>query len=228
MQYSFSKDKIWFLGRSYQEYLSMFHLDHDFLKGQKVLDSAAGASSFTSWAWKNGFKSTATDVLYGEDVKSLREIFLNDFSTLLKLHSGLDQKVDWGFFKDSEKMIEDRIDTYNHFIADYEKFRERYVPGRLPYLPFADNHFNLVLSSHLLFLYDDRLDYHFHLESIQEMLRVAKEVRIYPIVSLRGEGERSPFVELIKEDRRLEGEVEIVEVNYRFRKGMNEMIIISK
>jgi hypothetical protein len=228
MQYQLSKDKIWFLGRSYREYLSMFKLNPDFLKNKKVLDCAAGASSFTSWAWINGIQSTATDILYGDDVESLREKFLNDFSTLLKVHSGLDQKVDWGFFQDSEKMIEDRVETYNQFITDYEKFQERYVAGRLPHLPFADNQFNLVLCSHFLFLYDDRLDYRFHLESIQEMLRIAREVRIYPIVRLRGEGERSPIVNLLKEDIAPKGGVEIVEVNYRFRKGGNEMIIISK
>lgn len=224
MQYSYSKDKIWFLGRSYQEYLSMFSLDPDNLKGRKVLDCAAGASSFSSWACKNGCNSTATDILYGQDVEYLRELFINDFSTLLKVHSGLDHQVDWGFFPDSEEMIKDRVETYNDFITDYEKFQERYVAGRLPNLPFADNQFNLVLSSHFLFLYDDRLDYQFHWSSIQEMIRIAEEVRIYPIVSLRGEGERSPLVELISTDKNLE--VEIVDVDYRFRKGGHEMMII--
>jgi hypothetical protein len=228
MQYSSKKDKIWFLGRSYQEYLAMFHLDPNSLKGQKVLDCAAGASSFTSWAWKNGFDATATDVLYGEGVERLREIFLNDFSTLLKVHSGLDGKVDWGFFSDSEEMIEDRVDTYNQFITDYENYQERYVPGQLPQLPFADDQFDLALSSHFLFLYDDRLDYPFHVESVQELLRVAGEVRIYPMVSLRGEGERSPYVEQIKADISPEAELEIVKVSYRFRKGGHEMLIISK
>ncbi len=228
MQCEVSTDKIWFLGRSYQEYLSMFKLDPGFLEGKKVLDCGAGASSFTFWARKNGIKAKATDILYGKNVKSLREIFLNDFSTLLNVHSGMDQKVDWGFFEDSERMIEDRVETYNDFIGDYEKFPDNYILGQLPHLPFADQKFNLALSSHLLFLYDDRLDYSFHLQSIQEMLRVAEEVRIYPIVRLRGKGRRSRFIKPLKEDNMIDGDVKIVDVDYRFREGGNEMMIISK
>ncbi|HNR25591.1 MAG TPA: class I SAM-dependent methyltransferase [Methanobacteriaceae archaeon] len=223
-----SPDKIWFLGRSYQEYLSMFNLDHDFLKDRRVLDCAAGASSFTAWACDNGINATATDVLYGMDLEQLRETFIHDFSTLLQVHSGLDQKVDWGFFQNSEEMIEDRLKTCNNFITHYEKHPERYVQGQLPHLPFTDGHFDLALSSHLLFLYDDRLDYLFHTESIQEMLRVAEEVRIYPIVSLSGYGNRSPYVKRIMEDIGRLGDVDIVKVDYRFRKGGEEMMRLKK
>lgn len=222
------QDKIWFLGRSYQEYLSMFQLDLDFLENKKILDCAAGASSFTSWAWKKGFKSTAIDILYINEPDVLKKIFIDDFSTLLQVHSGMDHKVDWGFFHNAKNMIQDRAHTYHDFIEDYERFRERYLPGQLPHLPFRDDQFNLALSSHFLFLYDDRLDYHFHLDSIREMLRVAEEVRIYPIVCLRGNGERSSFVERIIEDISHEGYLEIMEVDYRFRKGGNEMMKIEK
>ncbi len=38
-------------------------------------------------------------------------------------------------------------------------------------------------KSHLLFVYDDRLDLAFHIAAITEMLRVAREVRIFPLVA---------------------------------------------
>jgi len=40
-------EKIWFLGRSYQEYIKMFSLKEEELKDIRILDCAAGASSFT-------------------------------------------------------------------------------------------------------------------------------------------------------------------------------------
>ena len=53
------KDKIWFLGRSYLEYLKMFDLKEEYLKNLKILDCAAGASSFTPTLIKNGFEVKA-------------------------------------------------------------------------------------------------------------------------------------------------------------------------
>jgi hypothetical protein len=229
MEYSFSRDKIWFLGRSYPEYMSMFNLNPEFLKSKKILDCAAGASSFTPVLGNQGYDITALDPLYGMDYESVKERSIDDFYTLIKAHSGMDDKVDWGFFKNSKNMIEERMKTCREFIDDYKVFKGlRYIEGKLPELPFQDNHFSLVLCSHLLFLYDDRLDYQFHLESIREMLRVTSgEIRIYPIVHLRGEGEKSPFVKQITRDIADEGDVEILDVGYRFRKGGKEMMKIS-
>lgn len=230
MEYSFSKDKIWFLGRSYQEYMSMFKLTPEFLENKTILDCAAGASSFTPVMGNKGYNIIAIDPFYGMDHQTVKEKTIDDFYTLIKAHSGMDHKVDWGFFRNSKNMIEERIHAYMEFIDDYEKFRGlRYVKGKLPELPFKDNQFSLTTCSHLLFLYDDRLDYQFHLDSVREMLRVTSgEIRIYPLVRLRGEGERSSFGEILKDDIHDEGKVEIVKVDYRFRKGGNEMMKIKK
>ena len=46
--------------------------------------------------------------------------------------------------------------------------------------PLADDSFDLALCSHLLFLYTDHLDAAFHIAAVQELLRVAGEVRIFP------------------------------------------------
>lgn len=63
---------------------------------------------------------------------------------------------------------------------------ERYIPVALPSLPFKDNH-DLLLSSHFLFMYSDSLGFQFHLNTIDEMLRVTKEViRIFPTIDLEG------------------------------------------
>ncbi|MBA3977468.1 MAG: hypothetical protein H0X50_04640 [Nitrosopumilus sp.] len=48
-------------------------------------------------------------------------------------------------------------------------------------MPFENNTFDIVLSANLLFYYSNRFDYSFHLESILEFLRIAREVRIFPI-----------------------------------------------
>lgn len=221
MEIDTSINKIWFLGRSCEEYMKMFHLDEDSLKNHRILDCAAGASSFTPILSNKGFDVTAVDILYDVNPYELEKRCKDDFNTLLEVHSGLDNKVDWTFFKNSGEMIKLRVEVYKEFIRDYKNGKgKRYIRAELTYLPFKDNHFGLVLCSHLLFLYDDRLSYDFHLESIKEMLRVSsKEVRIYPLVTIRENGEKSQFLERIIEDLDGYGIIEMLKVDYKFRRG---------
>jgi hypothetical protein len=72
------------------------------------------------------------------------------------------------------------------FLADYEAGRRegRYVPHALPdRTPYADDAFDLGLSSHFLVLYAN-LGLDFHLQSLREMLRICREVRIFPLLDL--------------------------------------------
>ena len=45
------------------------------------------------------------------------------------------------------------------FATDYAPDGRRYVAAALPTLPFGDGWFRLTLSSHLLFVYPDQLDF---------------------------------------------------------------------
>ncbi|WP_327591651.1 hypothetical protein [Streptomyces chartreusis] len=56
-----------------------------------------------------------------------------------------------------------------------------YVAASLPRLPFRDGAFALALSGHFLFTYADRLSSAFHRAALRELLRVAEEVRVYPL-----------------------------------------------
>ena len=62
----------------------------------------------------------------------------------------------------------------------------RVVAGDARALPFADGEFDLALSSHLLFLYSAQLGKDFHLQSMFELCRVAREVRVFPLLALNG------------------------------------------
>lgn len=72
------------------------------------------------------------------------------------------------------------------FIDDFETGKEqnRYISHELPNKTyFLDKHFDIGLSSHFLLLYPD-LGLEFHIKSIDEMLRICSEVRIFPILDL--------------------------------------------
>ena len=90
-----------------------------------------------------------------------------------------------------------------------------------------DDQFELCLCSHLLFLYSEQLSLEFHLASIYELLRVAREVRIFPLLTLNCEP--SAYIELVLEDLSGRGyEVQVRSVTYGFQKGANQMLNISR
>src|SRR5580698_6211798 len=61
-----------FFGRTFAEYIDLFGLNPKTLATQRVLDVAAGPSSFTAEAAAAGIKAIAVDPLYGQPVESLR------------------------------------------------------------------------------------------------------------------------------------------------------------
>src|SRR5438477_411645 len=65
----------------------------------------------------------------------------------------------WDFYQSPELLRRFRERAYRTFLDDYRSGQEtRYVPGRLPKLPFRDNQFDLALASYLLFVYEDQFD----------------------------------------------------------------------
>jgi SAM-dependent methyltransferase len=65
------------------------------------------------------------------------------------------------------------------------------VAACLPHLPLADGSVDLVLCSHLLFTWADRLDQEWHRTAIMEMSRVSRrEVRIFPLVRMGDRADR--------------------------------------
>jgi hypothetical protein len=85
---------------------------------------------------------------------------------------------------------------------------------------------DLALCSHFLFLYSRLLPADFHVAAVRELLRAAREVRIFPLLALGGE--RSAHVDPVMEAMRQDGhDVAIVTVPYEFQRGGNQMMRIT-
>jgi len=113
------------------------------------------------------------------------------------------------------------------FLADYgrERGHTRYICGALPNLPFGAASFDLALSSHFLFLYSDHFDTTFHLAALRALLHTAREVRVFPLLALRGE--RSQHLRPVCEQLEEVGyRVSIKPVGYELQRGGNEMLCL--
>ncbi|PFN76436.1 SAM-dependent methyltransferase [Bacillus sp. AFS076308] len=221
-------ERIVFIGRTFEEYIDMFSLSNEELKGKKILDCPAGACSFTAVGSKNGLNVTACDIAYYYSVDDLKNKGLQDIEHAMEQMEKSKRNYNWNYFKDVKDLMKHRLSALNDYINDMKKSSESYVPVTLPYLPFNDEEFDLLLSAHFLFMYADRLDYKFHLKTLDELLRVTKEeIRLFPLVDL--EGKRYEHLDKVIEYLTMQGcVVDEVKVPYEFQKNANSMLKIIK
>jgi ubiquinone/menaquinone biosynthesis C-methylase UbiE len=135
----------------------------------------------------------------------------------------------WGQIRDPAHLAEVRMGAMTRFLADYELGIQqgRYVNASLPDLPFSNNSFDLALCSHFLFLYSEQVDVEQHLNGLQALCRVAKEVRVYPILGL--DNQLSPHLQPVSDS--LTAQEFIVSrhrVDYQFQKGAVDMLVVKQ
>jgi hypothetical protein len=206
-------------GRSFEEYRLMFALEGDDLAG-RILGCGDGPASFNAEATGAGHAVVSCDPIYAFRAEEIRRRVEESYDTILaqvKLHP---ERFVWGFHRDADDLGRHRLAAMHRFLDDFDRGREqgRYVAASLPKLPFADGEFRIALVSHLLFLYSEHLDAAFHINSAFELLRVAGEVRIFPLVTL--DRRWSPHVDPVRSALESAGNmVEVVAVPYEFQRA---------
>lgn len=172
-------------GRSFEEYRLIFALTEADLAGT-ILGCGDGPASFNTEATAKGYHIISCDPVYSLDTKAIRQRVEESLNTVVsQVKHNLDGFL-WTYFRDPDHLVECRLAALRRFLADFEKGNQegRYVVASLPKLPFLDNQFSLALVSHLLFLYSEQFDLAFHVASFEELLRVASEVRVFPLLEL--------------------------------------------
>jgi ubiquinone/menaquinone biosynthesis C-methylase UbiE len=218
-----------FFGRTLEEYSRFFALDANKLRGRAVLDVAAGPSSFTAEAHRRGIDAVAVDPLYAEPHATLAARVRDDYARMFEQIREKRRLFRFKHFPSFDAAEADRRAAASRFLADYEgNVRHgRYVRASLPYLPFLDDTFDLVLCAHLLFIYAARFDFDWHVAACAELARVSQgEVRIHPVVGAGGK----PYAELDRLRQRLSElgiTSAVVRVNYEFFAGSTSMLVLN-
>ena len=216
------------LGRSFDEYRLIYNLtDEDLAK--KIVGVADGVSSFNTEMNQMGRRVTSIDPIYAFKGEEVLKRFNASIDNVVEQLSATKGDYIWTYFKSTEEYKRARVEVIHNFLADFERGKEerRYVVGELPSLDYPDNSFDLALSSHFLFFYSGLFDYKFHLESVRELARIAKEVRIFPLIDISVR--RSHYVGRLTRELRRDGyAVEFVPVSYVLLRGANELMSVRK
>ena len=202
----------------------MFALSDADLNGC-ILGCADGPASFNAEATRLGFRVTSCDPLYRYDADEIRTRIDGTFATMIDQTRRNAHEFVWDFIRSVEDLAERRAAAMNAFLEDYQHGRDhaRYVDAGLPVLPFDDGSFTLAVCSHFLFLYSDQLDEAFHVAAMRELCRVAREVRVFPLLALgaRPSIHASPVAEALRHEGH---DVAVVDVPYEFVRGGNQML----
>ena len=211
-------------GYHVDEYLEMFDLTTEDM-ASKLLEYGCGPTAVNAELSQQGQQIISCDPLFNLDKDTLFSktslIFADMAAKVIK------NKKDFDFsrYGSPKLLMDERDEGLAKFFADYEqgKAEGRYLGISDYSLPFADFSFDLALSAHYLFADLDDQDVDFHLQVIKELARVAKEVRIFPLIDRHNQ--TSPFLGPVllglQEDN---FGVEVKQVSYHLQPSGNAML----
>jgi hypothetical protein len=213
-------------GRSFYEYQRMFNLTADDLES-RILGCADGPASFNAEMSRRGHRVISCDPLYQFTAEHIKQRIDATYQNVIEQTRRNQDRFVWDVIASPDDLGQVRMAAMTDFLADYEQGTAdgRYVTAELPNLPFSPDSFDLALCSHFLFLYSDNLSLSFHEQAIESLLRVAREVRIFPLLTYNAQ--LSPYVDPLSQSLTKAGyQVSFEVVPYEFQRGGNQMMKI--
>ncbi len=211
-------------GHSFDAYTRMFALTEADLK-LKILDCCGGPSSFNSILTQKGGNVISTDEIFNLPKKKLEQKVNEVFDEMLSVIEANQDKFTWDDIKSPQALADIRRENIEIFLNDFEQGKEagRYISDVPPNLHFQHYEFDLALVSHYFFANCPEQSVEYHVESVNNLCDVAKEVRIFPL--LDSNGEIPEIVGPVTQALHQAGlGVEIKAAPYRFQKKGNAML----
>ncbi|MEM9540676.1 MAG: class I SAM-dependent methyltransferase [Cyanobacteria bacterium P01_E01_bin.42] len=230
---SFNLERVTFYGRSLAEYERMFLLDFSERTGQSILDCPSGPASFSRQGRELGLRVRAVDPQFSRTPEELLAIATRDIDYVLSKIAETAHERKWDYYESLESLKKRQSEILHSFIEDYKAdwpARTNYITASLPHLPFANNSFDLALSGHFLFSFHAHFPTTAIADSLLELARVAREVRVFPLRT-NEQNRNMPFVDLEKITATLHQNGLIVRIEpseFEFQIGANEVLIMEQ
>ncbi|MFW5442707.1 MAG: SAM-dependent methyltransferase [Methylococcaceae bacterium] len=222
----FNLQKVVPWGRSFDEYCQMFNLSKQELQ-QSIVGVGDGPAAFNAILSEQGGKIISVDPVYAFSTSQIRQRIDDLFDDMVLQVTANAKNLRLDKFGSAEALGQARMLAMNQFLQDFDQGKQqgRYLNNELPILPFGKDQFDLALCSHLLFLYSEQLGLDFHIKAVLELCRIAKEVRIFPLLDLTHQ--TSTHINLVLHALADAGFIASIEnVDYEFQIGANQMMLI--
>lgn len=211
-------------GHSVEEYREMFDLSPDEINS-KILEYGCGPSAVNSQLSQSNNRVVSCDPLFVLDRDTLYSKAVMLFAQMAEEIQSHQDHFDFSRSGGFESLMADRKLGIETFFTDYDqgKIDQRYIGVTDYHLPFVDFSFDFALCSHYLFADLDDQTVDFHLSVIRELARVAKEVRIFPLIDK--DGNTSPFLGPVLLGLQQENYgIEVREVDFHLHPSGNAML----
>lgn len=211
-------------GHGVEEYREMFDLSEEDMNS-RILEYGCGPSAVNAQQFHEAHEAVSCDPLFVLDKDTLSSKAIMIFAQMVEEIRKEQDQFDFSQSGGLDQLIAQRQKGMKQFFSDYEqgKAEGRYYGAADYHLPYPDFSFDFALSSHYLFadLEDQTVDS--HLNVIRELARVAKEVRIFPLIDR--EGKTSEFLGpvLLHLQQDAYG-VEVRAVDYHLHQAENAML----
>jgi len=177
-------------GHSLNDYMEMFNLSDKVLQEKRLIEYGAGVTSFNAQMNEKGYTALSIDPMYRLSLAEIKakadEIF---DTTVAKIKANKD-KYNWKSYGDLTNLLEQRRQGMNIFYDDYEQGKAdgRYMVIEEGSVLALENYtYDLALVTHHLFVNFADRGVEEHVALIQEMIRVAGEVRVFPLLNKYGQ-----------------------------------------
>ncbi|QEC79675.1 SAM-dependent methyltransferase [Mucilaginibacter ginsenosidivorax] len=212
-------------GRTLAEYQKMFGLTPADVN-LNILSVGDGPASFNAELTRMQGSVTSIDPVYQFSKTEIEQRIIETKTEVIEQMTTNYDKFVWNEIKTIDDLVSIRMNAMKNFLADFEKGKNegRYVTHMMPdKTPYRDQQFDIGLSSHFLLLYAN-LGVDFHIATIQEMLRVCKQVRIFPVLNL--DAQKNHVIDTVLDHFAKHYVLKLVKVDYEFQKGGNHMLQI--
>lgn len=211
-------------GHDVADYRDMFDLSPAEIN-TSILEYGCGPSAVNVSQMRSGHSLVSCDPLFVLDKDTLSSKSIMIFADMAEEIKNEEHLFDFSRSGGLEPLLVERQQGMKQFFSDYEqgKLENRYIGITDYHLPFSDFTFDFALSSHYLFADLDNQTVESHLAVIRELARVAKEVRIFPLIDRLGKTSEFLNPVLLSLQQENYG-VEVREVAFHLHKSGNAML----
>jgi len=211
-------------GHGIDEYREMFDLSQEDIHS-RILEYGCGPSAVNSQQAREKKQVISCDPLFVLDKDTLSSKAIMIFAQMADEVHAEQEHFNFTHTGSMEQLLAQRQQGMKQFFADYEQGKKegRYVEVTDYHLPFPDFSFDFALSSNYLFadLHDQTLD--FHCAVIRELARVAKEVRIFPLIDKKGTASEFLNPVMLQLQQEHYG-IEVRQIDFNLHKSANAML----
>lgn len=176
-------------GHNLNDYIKMFHLAPEILTSKKIIEIGLGAGTFNLELTQLGGKIISYHPLYQLEKNALESLISKSFTCLVEKFLQRKNDFNWESVKNFDLWKNNREENIKAFFKDYAqgKQQKRYIPLESTNFSYDHFEFDYALCSHYFFSYNLDKSVEFHFEMLKNLCYIAKEVRIFPLLSSDGQ-----------------------------------------